>query len=116
MIRRPPRSTLFPYTTLFRSTELSCNLCAHRYYATPEHFSDWIGRPCLRLRCTGSYHEATPPLKNFYRDLYRSGTIRRVVAAEHTGLLNRQRRERIELGFKNGGRPDAPNVLTATPT
>ena len=22
MIRRPPRSTLFPYTTLFRSTEL----------------------------------------------------------------------------------------------
>src|SRR5260221_1341275 len=26
MIRRPPRSTLFPYTTLFRSCEL-CTLC-----------------------------------------------------------------------------------------
>src|SRR5258705_9837409 len=26
MIRRPPRSTLFPYTTLFRSTENSRNL------------------------------------------------------------------------------------------
>src|SRR2546430_17742327 len=25
MIRRPPRSTLFPYTTLFRSTELQLN-------------------------------------------------------------------------------------------
>src|SRR5690554_7696758 len=25
MIRRPPRSTLFPYTTLFRSTDLSRN-------------------------------------------------------------------------------------------
>src|SRR3712207_6960420 len=24
MIRRPPRSTLFPYTTLFRSAETSC--------------------------------------------------------------------------------------------
>src|SRR2546422_7213567 len=24
MIRRPPRSTLFPYTTLFRSTRLRC--------------------------------------------------------------------------------------------
>src|SRR5688572_33213876 len=24
MIRRPPRSTLFPYTTLFRSSQLSC--------------------------------------------------------------------------------------------
>src|SRR5437764_4457536 len=25
MIRRPPRSTLFPYTTLFRSPPLGCN-------------------------------------------------------------------------------------------
>src|SRR3712207_6913608 len=25
MIRRPPRSTLFPYTTLFRSPGLDCN-------------------------------------------------------------------------------------------
>src|SRR2546429_6684969 len=24
MIRRPPRSTLFPYTTLFRSTQIGC--------------------------------------------------------------------------------------------
>src|SRR6266536_5718898 len=28
MIRRPPRSTLFPYTTLFRSATLFCNGCA----------------------------------------------------------------------------------------
>src|SRR5256885_14365596 len=28
MIRRPPRSTLFPYTTLFRSLDLAA---AHRY-------------------------------------------------------------------------------------
>src|SRR5260221_2194225 len=27
MIRRPPRSTLFPYTTLFRSWERSCSGC-----------------------------------------------------------------------------------------
>src|SRR5256885_10823049 len=32
MIRRPPRSTLFPYTTLFRSL---CGLVAH--LATQEH-------------------------------------------------------------------------------
>src|SRR3989442_11836798 len=25
MIRRPPRSTLFPYTTLFRSSQLRCD-------------------------------------------------------------------------------------------
>src|SRR5690242_21063091 len=28
MIRRPPRSTLFPYTTLFRSSALTNNLTA----------------------------------------------------------------------------------------
>src|SRR5258708_23747574 len=30
MIRRPPRSTLFPYTTLFRSLALSASLHANR--------------------------------------------------------------------------------------
>src|SRR5258708_36942436 len=29
MIRRPPRSTLFPYTTLFRSTANNCLHCWH---------------------------------------------------------------------------------------
>src|SRR6266536_5771681 len=33
MIRRPPRSTLFPYTTLFRSI---------RRPAAPGHLDDWI--------------------------------------------------------------------------
>src|SRR5687768_18103492 len=30
MIRRPPRSTLFPYTTLFRSCTTACALSDHR--------------------------------------------------------------------------------------
>src|SRR2546422_1450195 len=29
MIRRPPRSTLFPYTTLFRSGDSSCAVILH---------------------------------------------------------------------------------------
>src|SRR2546428_1868765 len=41
MIRRPPRSTLFPYTTLFRSAEARANwkrgkgICAVCRYAAP---------------------------------------------------------------------------------
>src|SRR5260221_8565698 len=42
MIRRPPRSTLFPYTTLFRS----CPAC-------PEHLGDRVGRPVLLFLCGG---------------------------------------------------------------
>src|SRR5437016_7004419 len=35
MIRRPPRSTLFPYTTLFRSRPHQTRLCACRRVALP---------------------------------------------------------------------------------
>src|SRR2546430_6354364 len=37
MIRRPPRSTLFPYTTLFRSQSE-----AARCFSNPTHGSGWI--------------------------------------------------------------------------
>src|SRR2546422_3653971 len=35
MIRRPPRSTLFPYTTLFRSCIVLCRLCGKREAKAP---------------------------------------------------------------------------------
>src|SRR3712207_7367861 len=41
MIRRPPRSTLFPYTTLFRSTAKAALLALMRQYAL-EHARDGI--------------------------------------------------------------------------
>src|SRR5258707_7567111 len=34
MIRRPPRSTLFPYTTLFRSAMNAVRACALAFYGT----------------------------------------------------------------------------------
>src|SRR2546430_7192654 len=38
MIRRPPRSTLFPYTTLFRSSLARARAgAAHPYLVPPEH-------------------------------------------------------------------------------
>src|SRR2546425_8720730 len=39
MIRRPPRSTLFPYTTLFRSTEQEVEAIAERLRGTPLLFN-----------------------------------------------------------------------------
>src|SRR2546430_10349067 len=41
MIRRPPRSTLFPYTTLFRSRrERAAHAGADRTARRPEHHED----------------------------------------------------------------------------
>src|SRR3989449_4785361 len=45
MIRRPPRSTLFPYTTLFRSNGLRCRECGRRYPATPVHVCEFCFGP-----------------------------------------------------------------------
>src|SRR2546427_3443096 len=39
MIRRPPRSTLFPYTTLFRSPRSGCSTSSCRERAGPERSS-----------------------------------------------------------------------------
>src|SRR5256885_10682781 len=40
MIRRPPRSTLFPYTTLFRSAPIADTSIAALWDATPLHSDD----------------------------------------------------------------------------
>src|SRR5258708_30279513 len=43
MIRRPPRSTLFPYTTLFRSETVFSFLCS------------WLGRRAFRRDCKQNF-------------------------------------------------------------
>src|SRR3712207_8881271 len=43
MIRRPPRSTLFPYTTLFRSLSGLLGLAAARSYAGARRYAIWFG-------------------------------------------------------------------------
>src|SRR5687768_17664980 len=61
MIRRPPRSTLFPYTTLFRSGvyDRESDGAGHRRY---QHFlemaSGWCG---LRAESTGNRNDERQP-------------------------------------------------------
>ena len=96
--------------------DVNCSLCGQRQPVLDDR-SDWVSTPCLRYRCEGQYELTTTDLRpNYYRDLYRSGSTRRVVTGEHTGLLNRDDREALERSFKTGTAPDSPNVLTATPT
>lgn len=94
---------------------LSCNVCAQRHVAPPQSLEKWEHTPCLRYRCRGRY-ESVAPESGYYRSLYRSGILRRVVAAEHTGGLARQDREALERAFKEGHGPGTPNVLSCTPT
>ena len=95
---------------------LKCSMCGHRHAAPPDRIHSWEGSHCLRYRCPGRFEVVMGAEREYYRDLYRHGQTRRVVTAEHTGLLDRQEREDLERAFKSGDAPDAPNVIAATPT
>src|SRR3712207_8346359 len=55
MIRRPPRSTLFPYTTLFRSTMPSVNTSRRLPCLTPSLLRGWCARVLARLAAAAAW-------------------------------------------------------------
>ncbi len=61
-------------------------------------------------------HFVTPTPHDYYRTLFTRGDVLKIVPAEHTGLLERETRERVENSFINHRFPWDPNVLSATST
>lgn len=98
------------------SATLRCPQCLHVQPCTPATAELWNGAPCPRMRCQGILAPLPRPEANFYRRLYRSGRIRRIVTHEHTSLLDGEARQRVEEEFKAAASPVAPNILTCTPT
>src|SRR2546426_1531362 len=71
MIRRPPRSTLFPYTTLFRSC---------------------VNQPQRRRLCKGDFQQFSFPERGWVRSASRSACLRGMAwvsrrSEEHTSEL-----------------------------
>lgn len=114
---------------------VSCEECGWQQVVPPERRTRWYGHPCPRWRCTGVL--APPPSvttatgtgsgslagtlerdyrADYYRRLYLTGGTYRVVTAEHTGMLTRPQRERVERAFRQGVHYTDPNVLSCTPT
>jgi DEAD/DEAH box helicase domain-containing protein len=77
---------------------------------------NWHDMPSLSYLSRGTYRPDTATGQNYYRNFYRSGQVERIFTHEHTGLLERDTRERIEVLFKTGSEADAPNLLACTPT
>lgn len=71
---------------------------------------------CLSYRCTGTYHHEEPLAPNYYKAVYNRNRFPRVYAAEHTGLLVREKREELETDFKERKRFNSVNTLVATST
>ena len=95
---------------------LTCNVCRTEQPGTATVVAQLDGAPCLLVRCPGTLHRG-PRTDNYYRRLYASTDMRRIVAREHTSLVPDQTRLRYESEFKQSvSDPNAPNVLVATPT
>lgn len=71
---------------------------------------------CLDYKCGGTYSEEINPELNYYQQVYNRRVSPRVYAREHTGLLERGDREKLEKDFKEHPHPNSVNVLTATST
>ncbi|WP_322996266.1 DEAD/DEAH box helicase [Castellaniella sp.] len=76
----------------------------------------FLGMPCLDS-VESSYEVVLADSSNWWATRYSQGSVRRVIAAEHTGLLERTEREALEQRFKNKNpKPWFENLLSATPT
>src|SRR2546429_7156127 len=89
MIRRPPRSTLFPYTTLFRSPDISSEIPGEG--AGPR--ADWADRPIGRQRLDHRSEEHTSELQSRLHLVCRlllekKKTILPVISRLHLARLN----------------------------
>lgn len=94
---------------------LACNICEGNIAVEKSEVEMWTDIICLRFECNGKYQ----PIEikdNYYNKLYASADIQRIVAEEHTGLLERDKREKVEKDFINRKYPWQPNLLSATPT
>jgi len=74
-----------------------------------------IGMPCLES--TDETYVEKSVARGWLAERFERGDLRRVIAAEHTGLLDRQERETLEIRFKSRDpKPWYENLLSATPT
>lgn len=95
---------------------LLCDVCRTPVPGSATVIDQLADAPCMVVRCPGRLRRQGRG-DNYYRRLYRSSDMRRIVSREHTSLLDAETRLRYEDGFKSGHRePQAPNVLVATPT
>jgi DEAD/DEAH box helicase domain-containing protein len=95
---------------------LVCSQSQRSLVRPPDEARCWQGAPSLEYDAHGGVYQIAEdtPRQHYYQDRYRKGTLRRVVASEHTGLLATDAREALETTFARHTHADDPNVLTCT--
>ncbi len=112
----PPARLRLERTTGSRPPALRCTVCSTVVPAATVILAELASAPCMRISCPGRY-DVVELEADYYRELYRAGQVRRIVAREHTSLLRPEVRVALEKQFKQSAQQASdPNVLTCTPT
>src|SRR2546422_8244339 len=89
MIRRPPRSTLFPYTTLFRSSTFGWNALRQPNYATNLDLAFEI--------LTGTTPTNPPPTTNTVRSEEHTSELQSRLHLVCRLLLEKKKKKKLDL-------------------
>ncbi|MBQ9372906.1 MAG: DEAD/DEAH box helicase [Thermoguttaceae bacterium] len=98
---------------------LKCPACGVEQFCAASNLEFWAGAPCPRCGDKSRLVVDEPVESNYYGRLFQRGSLERINAREHTGLLQRGAREELEKRFKasrDESRVWDPNVLSCTPT
>jgi len=96
--------------------QLRCDRCSLMLSVGPEAAQRMAAGPYPHGACkTGTLREQ-PRAEDYYGRLYQAGDVARIFAEEDTGLLTREVRDAVEIGFQKRGKPGDPNLLSCTPT
>lgn len=92
-----------------------CDQCGSKLYvAATDKLTE--ATKCLVYNCTGTYSELLQSRPNYYQLVYNRSYTPRIYASEHTGILERKERERLERDFKERPRHNSLNAMVATST
>jgi DEAD/DEAH box helicase domain-containing protein len=100
-------------------TQFVCDQCGSVIAVAAENAPVWEDALCMRSKCSGRLHLSETASLGYYGKLYSDGDMVRVIAKEHTGLLERDDREELERIFKRDSAEKMPwdsNLLSCTPT
>ncbi|HRH02319.1 MAG TPA: DEAD/DEAH box helicase [Bacteroidia bacterium] len=92
-----------------------CPVCGNALNIGEGNTAITEGMACLQHRCTGHYIQKQNVF-DYYRMVYNRGRALRIFAKDHTGLIDREKREILERDFKLRPTYQSTNVLVATST
>ncbi|MDI6402404.1 DEAD/DEAH box helicase, partial [Balneolaceae bacterium ANBcel3] len=92
-----------------------CGQCGHKI--TTAELDPYLGySKCQQYRCTGSYSKEVKQEYDYYNKVFNRDYSPRVISREHTGILHREDRERVEESFQSYQADRSVNTLVATST